>query len=72
VIDQITIDLSKLSETALLGAFGIMALLVLLVPIALKLAGLSGEQIVDLLTSTMRFFINMLQAFRAQNKEPGE
>jgi len=66
---QITLDLSKLSEGVVLGAMGIVACVVLLVPLALKLAGLSGQQIADVLSLTMQFFINLIGEFRAQNKD---
>jgi len=64
------IDLSKVPETVILAFLIVATVLILFVPIALRVAGLTGQQIADLLTSTMRFFINLLQAFRAQNKDP--
>lgn len=52
-----------------LGALGLLVLLILAVPLALKIAGLSGQQISDLLSLTLQFFINLLHEFRAQNSE---
>lgn len=63
-----TLDLSKVPETAILGVLVVFMVLVLFVPIALRLAGLTGQQIADLLKLTMQFFLNLLSEFRAQNK----
>ena len=63
--------LSHYSGDVLLAALGLMILLILAVPLALKLAGLSGQQIADLLTLSMQFFVNLLHEFRAQNKGQG-
>jgi hypothetical protein len=65
-----TIDLRNLSETAILGAIALVGLFVLILPIALKLAGLTGQQIADLLSLTLQFFINLMKEFRAQNNKP--
>jgi hypothetical protein len=65
-----TIDLRNLSETAILGAIVLVGLFVLILPIALKLAGLTGQQIADLLSLTLQFFINLMKEFRAQNNKP--
>lgn len=62
--------IKSLPANEVLGAFGIVAGLVLLVPISLKIAGLSGQQITDVLTLTMQFFVNLVREFRAQNKQP--
>lgn len=64
-----TIDLRNLSETAILGAIALVGLFVLILPIALRLAGLTGQQIADLLSLTLQFFINLMKEFRAQNKD---
>ena len=66
-IGQITLDLSQIPANVLFGVVLVAAVIVLLVPIALKLAGLTGAQIVDVLTLTMQFFVNMVREFRAQN-----
>jgi len=60
--------LKSLPESLILGVLGIAAMIVLLVPITLKLAGLSSQQIVDVLTLTMQFCVNLIREFRAQNK----
>lgn len=67
-IDRLIAVLSSSPALALLG----LALLVALVfaPAALRLAGLSGLQIVELLRSTMTFVVELVRQFRAQNKEP--
>jgi len=57
-----------LTENEIIAVVVVLGLLALTVPVALRVAGLSGQQIADLLMATMRFFINLLQAFRAQNK----
>jgi len=61
--------LKDLPQAVLSGLIVAVVVLLLFVPIALRVAGLSGQQIVDLLMATMRFFINFLQAIRAQNKD---
>jgi len=60
--------LSKLPESLILGVLLIVALFVLLVPLALKLAGLTAAQIVDVLTMTTKFFIEIVREFRNENK----
>lgn len=57
-------------QSLILGVLGLIVLLVLGLPLALKMAGLSGQQIVDLLTLTLQFFINLAREFRSQNKPP--
>lgn len=51
---------------AFVGAALLLALLLL--PVALKLAGLSGQQIVDTLTITGRILIDLVKAFRDENR----
>lgn len=51
---------------ALLGAAGLLT--VLLVPLVLKAAGLSGSQIVETIRLTLRFFSGVVSAFRDENK----
>lgn len=60
--------LQNIPQTLILGVIGMVALLALLLPVALRIAGLTGAQIVDVLTLTMQFFLNLIQEFRAQNK----
>ena len=50
---------------ALLGA-GVL-LVVLVAPIVLRIAGLSGAQIVDLLKTTARFAVNLALALRIED-----
>ena len=52
----------------LLAGLIVVVVGLLLVPIILRLAGLTGQQIVDTLTLTMQFAINIIREFRAQNK----
>lgn len=61
--------LKTVPQTLLLGVFGIGAIVVIIVPITLRIAGLTGQQIIDLLTLTMQFFINLAREFKAQNKQ---
>lgn len=53
---------------AWLGA-GVL-LLVLFAPIALKIAGLSGAQIVELLRTTAAFAVNFVVALRCEDEPP--
>lgn len=62
--------LAGLPENVLIAFAALLALIVLLVPVALRLAGLTGQQIVDVLTLTLQFFVNIVREFRAQNKLP--
>lgn len=60
----------NLPENVIIAAITLLALVLILVPIALRLAGLTGQQIVDVIKLTLQFFINLVQEFRAQNKQP--
>jgi len=60
--------ISKLPESLILGVLVIAALFVLLMPLALKFAGLTAAQIVDVLTMTTKFFIEIVREFRNENK----
>ena len=64
--------LSHYSGDVLVAALGLVVLLILAVPVALKLAGLSGQQIVDVLSLTLQFFINLVREFRARNTGKGD
>lgn len=61
-----------LPASLILGALAIGALFVLLIPFALKMAGLTGAQIVDTLTLTANTFLSIVKEFREQNKTGGE
>lgn len=61
--------ISKLPGHVLTGLIVATVVLVLFVPLALRVAGLSGQQIADLLTLTLQFFVNLLHEFRSQNKK---
>lgn len=63
--------LKALPASLILGVMGIGALFVLLIPLALKLAGLTGQQIVDTLTLTLNTFLALVKEFRQQNKSGG-
>ena len=67
MIAQITLDLSMLPANVIFGVVIVAAVIVLLVPISLKLAGLTGAQIAEVLSLTMQFFVNLVREFRAQN-----
>ncbi len=62
--------LQNLPQTLILGALLIVALLLLLLPLALRLAGLTGAQIVDTITLSWQFALNIVREFREQNKSP--
>ena len=62
--------LSKAPASLILGVLALALVFVLLIPLALRLAGLSGLQIADTLKLTMTFFLNLVSEFRNQNKEP--
>lgn len=51
---------------ALLGAA--LLLTVLLAPIALRIAGLTGHEIIETLRLTLQFFTGIVQAFREEKK----
>jgi len=52
------------------AVFGLLVLLgVLLAPVALKLAGLTGSQIIELLSATMQFIVEIIHEFRSQNNK---
>lgn len=69
---QIILDLSKWPVGAILGALGIIALLLLLLPVALRVSGLTGQQISDVISLTLQFFLNLASHYRAQNKDDDE
>jgi len=55
---------------ALLGAACLLFLL--LAPIALRIAGLTGRQIVDTLAMTWQMIIGLVRAFREENKRASQ
>lgn len=62
--------LDALGRSPLLAAVGLLVVLaILLAPIALRLAGLSGGQIAELLKSTMSFVVLLIREFRTSNKQ---
>lgn len=63
------LTLPNVPADAILIALGIIALVVLFVPVVLRLAGLTGQQISDVIGLTLQFFINLVKEFRAQNKQ---
>jgi len=60
----------NLPENIVVAALALAALLIVLVPFSLRIAGLSGQQIMDTISLTLQFFINLVREFRAQNKSP--
>jgi len=64
---NITEILKAAPESLILGVLAIAALIVLGVPLALKIAGLSGQQIADVLAMATRFFLELVREFRAEN-----
>jgi len=63
------LDLSTLPESVIVAVVVTFALLVLLVPIALRIAGLTGQQVSDTISLTLQFFVNIVREFRAQNQD---
>lgn len=61
--------LAALPQTVILAILVVIMVVVLFVPVALRLAGLTGQQIQDVIALTMQFFINLVREFRAQNKD---
>jgi len=62
-------EIIKALPTSLVsGAIVATVVVVLFVPIALRVAGLSGQQIIDVLAMTTRFFLELVREFRNENK----
>ena len=60
--------MQQLLTNPIFAALGLLVLLgVLLAPVALRLAGLSGTQIIELLRATMEFIVEVVREFRIQN-----
>lgn len=56
-------------SSAVFPVMGLAAMLtILLIPLVLRLAGLSGKQIVDTIALTLQFFRGLVQSFRDENK----
>lgn len=61
-------EMEKLLSNPALSVLGLLLLIgVLLAPLALRVAGLSGAQVVELLRSTMGFILEVVREFRSQN-----
>lgn len=61
-MQEILATISNSAALALLGA-GVL-LVVLIAPVALRLAGLSGAQIVETLKLTLQFAVDAIKVFR--------
>jgi len=61
--------IKDIPQTVLSGSIVAIVVLFLFVPIALRVAGLSGQQIQDVLAMTTRFFLELVREFRAENKD---
>jgi len=60
--------LKSVSESPVLALLGAGVLLVvILIPVFLRLAGLSGAQIIDVLAMTGRMIVDLVRAFREEN-----
>jgi len=64
--------LSRYPGDILVALFGLLVLLILSIPLALKLAGLSGQQIVDVISLTLQFFADSVRKSRAGNATKGD
>jgi len=62
--------LSKAPASLILGALALMLVFVLLIPLSLRLAGLTGQQVADTIKMTLTFFLTLVDEFRNQNKTP--
>lgn len=61
--------LQWLEKQPLIGLFGAFVLAaILLVPLALKVAGLSPAQIVDVIRLTLQFFTGIVASIREDNR----
>lgn len=61
--------MEQLLQSPVLAALGgLLVLLVIGVPLALRLAGLSGSQIVEVIKLTLQFLVNFAQSLRQENK----
>ena len=61
--------LANLPASMVVGIIGVIALLLLGLPLALRAAGLTGQQIADTISLTLQFFVNIVHELRAQNKD---
>jgi len=59
-------------QSLVFGVLITIGVIVTIIPIALKFAGLSGAQIVDLLKTTLQFFLSMVEAYKAENSVKGK
>jgi len=57
----------KASPTLILGILALIGLIVCLVPIALKIAGLTAPQIASLLKDVLDVFLYAVRGYRAEN-----
>jgi len=62
----------KASPVLILGILAIIGLIVVLVPVALKFAGLSGAQIATLLKDVADVFLYAVRGYQAENKVKGK
>ena len=60
----------SLPENVLITIIVVGALVVVIVPVSLKIAGLTGQQIVDVLKITLDVFLAAVKEFRSQNSKP--
>lgn len=63
---------NALTGTPALACLGVLVIVaVLIAPLLLSLAGLTGAQIVKLLRETMKFVMDVVRAFRRSNGQNG-
>ena len=60
--------LSQAPASLILGVLALALVFILLIPLALRLAGLTGQQVADTIKLTLQFFLDLVGEFRAQNK----
>jgi len=63
--------LAQAPQDVILGVMIVLVIFLIAMPVALRFAGLSGQQIADLLSLTLQFFVNLLHEFRADNQGKG-
>lgn len=63
--------IQAIGASPVLAVIGLVVVLaVVLAPVALGIAGLTGAQIVELLKSTMVFVVEVIREIRSSNKAP--
>lgn len=63
--------IDTLANSPLLALVGLLVVIAILIaPIMLRLAGLTGGQVLELFRATMSFILSAIHEFRASNEKP--